>query len=111
MRKLFGFICKQLKIMGELTIRNNEANQQFEVEVDGELAYLSYRFHKGEIALMHTEVPKSLGGKGIASALAEHAMEFAREHKMPVMVYCPFVAAWLKRHPGYQGLVDAKYRG
>jgi predicted GNAT family acetyltransferase len=96
--------------MGELRIRNNERQQQFELEEDGELAFLSYRFHKGDIALMHTEVPKQLAGKGIASALAEHAMNFARDHKMPVMVYCPFVAAWLKKHPDYQELVDAKYR-
>ena len=74
---------------------------QFEVREKGELAFLSYRLHHGKIALMHTEVPEKLSGKGIASALAEYAMKYAREHHIPVIIYCPFVAAWLKRHPEY----------
>ncbi len=96
--------------MGPLEITNNEQQQQFQVHMDGELAFLEYRFNKGDIFLMHTEVPEKLGGKGIASALAEYAMKYAREHKIPVMVYCPFVSTWLKKHPEYRDVLDPKYR-
>ena len=96
--------------MAPLTIINNEQVQQFQVFVDGELAYLEYRLYKGDMALMHTEVPDKLSGKGIASALAEYALKYAREHKTPVMVYCPFVASWLKKHPEYRDVLDPKYR-
>jgi len=96
--------------MEPLTIINNEQQQQFQVRVEGELAYLEYRLSKGDIFLMHTEVPEKLGGRGIASALAEHAFKYAREHKIPVMVYCPFVASWLKRHPEQRDVLDKKYR-
>lgn len=97
--------------MEPIIISNNEKEQQFQVRMEGEMAYLEYRFYKGDIALMHTEVPDKLGGRGIASTLAEYAFSFAREHKMPVMVYCPFVAGYLKKHPEHLDLLDKKYRG
>lgn len=92
-------------------IRNNENNLQFEIEVDGEIAYLSYRFYKKDIAFMHTFVPKFLEGKGIASALARHAFEFANEKKKLVMVYCPFVSKFIKTHTEYDKQINPAYRG
>jgi predicted GNAT family acetyltransferase len=89
---------------------NNEKEMQFEVKQDGLLAYLSYRFYKNDIALMHTFVPKPLEGKGIAGALATTAFAFAKTSGHPVMVYCPYVAAFLKRHPEYQAQVDKQYQ-
>ena len=55
---------------------------------------------------MHTVVPEALSGKGHASALAHHALQWAKEHKKKVMVYCPFVAAYLKKHPEFNPLID-----
>ncbi len=92
------------------TVINNEIELQFEIHAADEVAYLEYRFYKKDIALMHTVVPDSLSGKGMASALAHHALEWAKEHGKPVMVYCPFVAAYLKRHPEYNGLIDKQYQ-
>jgi len=90
------------------TITNNTANKRFEVLLDDNYAFLEYRLHDGNIALMHTEVPDALGGKGIASALAVYAFNFAKENNLPVIVYCPFVATFLKRHPEYQSQVISK---
>lgn len=82
---------------------------QFEYREGDEIAKLEYRFYKKDIALMHTEVPKALGGKGIASALAEYAFDYAKQIHKKVMVYCPFVGAYLKRHPELNELVDEEY--
>lgn len=92
-------------------IRNNEVNLQFEIELEGEIAYLSYRYYKKDIAFMHTFVPEKLAGRGIASALAKHAFAYAFSHKKLVMVYCPFVSRFLKGHPEYQAQLDPAYRG
>jgi hypothetical protein len=97
--------------MEPIIILNNEEAQQFQVRIAGELAFLEYRYYKEDIALMHTQVPDILSGRGIASALAEYALNYARDHQIPVMVYCPFVAGYLKKHPEYEVLVDKKYRG
>jgi uncharacterized protein len=91
--------------METLNIINNEQRQQFQLEVEGELASLEYRLHDGQIVLMHTEVPQTLGGRGIGSALAEYALNYARANHLPAKVYCPFVATYVKRHPEYQDIV------
>ncbi len=96
--------------METLTITNDEKQQQFNVTVDGGLTYLQYRFYKNDIALMHTFVPDTLGGRGIASALAKFAFDYAKEKNQRVMVYCPFVAAFLKKHPEYNVQVDKQYQ-
>jgi predicted GNAT family acetyltransferase len=91
--------------MEPLTIINNEQRQQFQAIVEHELCSLEYRFSDGCIVLMHTEVPDKLSGKGIASALAAYAFDYARQHHMGVKVYCPFVVNWLRRHPEQQDVV------
>jgi uncharacterized protein len=95
--------------MDNVKVTNNEKQMQFEVHANGEVARLEYRFYKKDIALMHTVVPDRLSGRGIASILAQHALEWAKEHEKKVMVYCPFVAAYLKKHPEYNELVDKLY--
>lgn len=90
-------------------VTNNETQQRFEVHEGGEVAYLEYRYYKKDIALMHTFVPAILEGKGIAAELAQYALEWARENKKPVMVYCPYVGAFLKRHPEYNDVIDKNY--
>jgi predicted GNAT family acetyltransferase len=80
-------------------IINNVERQQFQVQIDGEVGYLEYRLSDGMLVLMHTEVPEKLSGRGIGSALAGYAFEYAREKGMSVKIYCPFVLAWLKKHP------------
>jgi uncharacterized protein len=88
-----------------IEVTNNSQQQQFEVKADGEMAVLQYRFHEGQIWLMHTEVPAQLEGKGIASQLAHYGLEWASANQLKVKVLCPFVAIYLKRHPEYLDIV------
>jgi len=90
-------------------IINNEKNLHFELTVaGGEPAYIEYRWYKGDLVLMHTFVPATLEGKGVASSLAHFALAYAKEKKLHVVVYCPFVAQYLKRHPEYSFLIQKK---
>jgi predicted GNAT family acetyltransferase len=90
-------------------ITNNASEMQFEILLDTEKAFLTYRFYKKSIAFMHTVVPKAHEGKGIASALAKAAFQYAEAHQKPVMVYCPFVSSFLKRHTEYRKQLDLTY--
>jgi predicted GNAT family acetyltransferase len=54
-------------------------------------------------------VPKSLTGQGIATALAKFGLDFARAHGHPIAIICPFVGAYIKRHPEYRDLLDRAY--
>ncbi|HWB94232.1 MAG TPA: GNAT family N-acetyltransferase [Puia sp.] len=91
--------------MQPIAINNNEQRQQFEVTMDGETAFLEYRYHDGKLVLMHTEVPEKLGGRGIATALAAYGFEFAKGKGLLVKIYCPFVLAYFKRHPELSPLI------
>lgn len=91
------------------TVLNNEEKLQFEVSLKGNLATLTYQFYKKDIALMHTEVPAALGGRGIATALAKAAFQYADQKKKLVMVYCPFVARFIKKNTEYRKQLDPQY--
>jgi predicted GNAT family acetyltransferase len=91
--------------MEPLTITDNLQNQQFQIFLEDERAFLEYRIKDDQLYLMHTEVPEKLGGKGVASALAAHAFNYARAHHMKVKAYCPFVVTWLKKHPEQMDIV------
>jgi hypothetical protein len=88
----------------------NEAHSQFELSIGGSTAILAYNRRHGALALIHTEVPLELRGKHIADALAEAALDYAREERLAVKPYCPFVAGYLKRHPEYADLVDRDFK-
>lgn len=99
-------IIKQKQMHGEIKITNNEQRLHFETLLDdGDYAFIEYRWHKGALALMHTLVPEKYNGKGIAGALAKFALEYAKEKKLGLVVYCPYVQAYMKRHPEYDFLL------
>lgn len=88
-----------------MDVRNHADEQRFEVELDGEQAFLEYSLQAGSITLYHTQVPPVLEGRGIGSALSKAGLDFARANRLKVVPSCPFVSAYLKRHPEYQDLV------
>ncbi len=91
--------------MDPILVVNNSAGQQFEVTVGSATAVLTYRLKGDRISLVHTMVPESMAGRGIGSALAKTALEYARDHQLRVLVLCPYVKEYLKTHPVYQPLV------
>lgn len=91
--------------MNSIAITNNEENQRFETRVGDELAFVEYRWHMGNIAFMHTYVPDVGRGQGLASALAKYVLEFAKHQKLKILVYCPYIAQYIKRHPEYESLI------
>jgi len=96
------FLCTEME---RYNIINNQQRQQFQAPVEGEIGFLEYRLHEGAIVLMHTEVPERLGGRGIATALAAAAFDYAQKQQLKVKVYCPFVRTYLNRHPELAHLV------
>jgi hypothetical protein len=80
-------------------------NGQFELERDGKVAFLQYTISGNVLELLHSEIPESLRGSGVASTLARTALDWAREKNMKVDVVCPFVAGFLRTHPEYSDLI------
>ena len=89
----------------EYNVIDNKERSRFEVALDGEFAHVDYRWHKGKMAIMHTEVPAAYEGKGIAAAMVKHVLGYARKEGLKILVYCPYTAMYIKRHPEYEDLV------
>jgi predicted GNAT family acetyltransferase len=86
-------------------MKNNEAEQRYEVAVPGGLAFTAYRLEPGRIVFTHTEVPKAAEGHGVGQELVRFALDDARARGLAVVPLCPFVAAFIERHPEYRDLV------
>ena len=78
---------------------------RFEIERDGKVAYLEYSMTGNVLGLIHTEVPAELRGLGLASSLAETALQYALKNKLKVDVICPSVHDYIAKHPEYADLV------
>jgi predicted GNAT family acetyltransferase len=50
-------------------------------------------------------VPAEVGGRGIAAALVEAAVNTARAEGWKVVPACSYAAVWMRRHPAYQDLL------
>jgi predicted GNAT family acetyltransferase len=74
------------------------------VSIDGQLALLEYALKDGVMTIRHTEVPKALGGRGIAGVLVRTALEFARAEGHRVRPACEYAVAWMAKHPEYDDL-------
>jgi predicted GNAT family acetyltransferase len=86
-------------------VRDNTERHRFELDADGHVAFSNYRRDDGTITIMHTEVPKELGGKGIGSALVRGLLEIVRAQGLKVVPLCPFVAGYIAKHPEYADLL------
>jgi predicted GNAT family acetyltransferase len=91
-----------------VTVVDNERELQYELRVDGERAGLiRYRRLEGAVALVHTEVDPDAEGHGLGTVLVQGALDDLRARGLKVVPVCPFVAAFIRRHPEYDDLVTA----
>ena len=86
-------------------IRDNAERHWFEVVVDGHLARADYVIDGDVITFTHTIVPPALEGRGIASRLIRHGLSEARDRRLRVVPQCPFVAAYIRKHPEWADLL------
>jgi predicted GNAT family acetyltransferase len=92
-----------------INVKHNRDDQQFEAEVSGGTALISYNEDGGVITFLHTEVPVEAEGKGVARALVVDALEYARDNKLKVVPECEYVASYVKKHREYDDIVDPEY--
>jgi|SRR6185503_19568893 len=85
---------------------NNTERRQFEIHEGEHLARLTYRLRGDVLDLIHTEVPRELEGQGYANELATAALEYAAQNSLLVKPTCPFVQAFIIRHPSYARLTS-----
>ena len=90
-----------------IEVRRNDGDQRYEAWVDGVLAgFADYQVTDVLIVFTHTEVDPAFEGRGVGGALARGALdEVAQDDSLRVVPRCPFIKAWIARHPDYAALV------
>jgi uncharacterized protein len=84
-----------------ITIERNDEARRYELRLDGELAgYVTYRTNPGRITFTHTIVHPEHEGKGLGSRLAKFVLDDAVSRGDTIVPRCPFIAAYLRDHPG-----------
>jgi len=92
-------------------VRETDAGNRFEVYEDGQLAGFADCVRYGDaVAIPHTEVDPARGGRGLASELIRVTLDSLRDRGTPVLPYCPFVSAYIAKHPEYLPLVPEQQR-
>lgn len=86
-------------------IRHNADASRFETEVDDHQCVLEYTLADDVISMNRVYVPPPVEGRGIAGAITRHALDHSREQGWKVIPRCPYVKAWIKRHPDYFDLL------
>jgi len=90
-----------------IELRDEPDEGAYVVEVDGERAgKAEYVVRDGRRVFVHTEVDKRFSGMGLGSRLARFALDDVRESDGKAVPLCPFIAAYIARHPEYEDLVD-----
>lgn len=94
-----------------MNIEHDIKNQEFYTTIDGKKAYVSYIADEHSLDIRHTIVAKELEGQGIASSLVKTAYDYAIEKGLRPVATCSYAAAWIKRHPEYNGCESKDYMG
>ena len=89
---------------GDRPVRDNKTQNRFELDVEGALAFANYRLTPAAVILTHTETPRALRGRGVASELVKGALELIRADGLKVVAGCGFVVDYLRKHPEFADL-------
>jgi len=90
---------------------DNPGAGRFELLVGADVAgYAGYRRTSSATSFTHTVIDPAFEGRGLGSVLARGALDATRAAGRDVLPYCPFIRAYIERHPEYLDLVPADRR-
>jgi predicted GNAT family acetyltransferase len=89
-----------------IAVQDNPGESRYELLLDEHMVgEILYRLAPGRVVLLHTEVLPSVEGKGLGARLVAGALDDIRARGLHVVPFCPFVRAYIRRHPDYADLV------
>ncbi|HEX9839673.1 MAG TPA: GNAT family N-acetyltransferase [Anaerolineales bacterium] len=92
----------------KLEVIHNAEKDRFETWIDNQLSKLDYLLDEDTIVMTHVGVYPEHRGQGVAGKLVEVALNYAEKNSLRVIPMCPYVAAYIRRHPQYIDLTKQK---
>ncbi|MEI8057501.1 MAG: GNAT family N-acetyltransferase [Actinomycetes bacterium] len=94
--------------MEDIVIADNTGLSRVEALIQTAVAgYAEYEELETARMFTHTIVSPEYEGRGVGSALARGALDLARSQGKTVLPRCPFIKAWIGKHPEYADLVGS----
>jgi predicted GNAT family acetyltransferase len=88
------------------SVVDNPEAQRYELTAEDErIGFVTYRMGPGEVALLHAEVNPAHERQGWGSRMVAGVLDDARQRGLKVRPVCPFVVAYIERHPDDRDLL------
>lgn len=92
--------------MDSSSIEIVRGDSRFELRLDGTVVgHVDFTDAGGVRTVPHTEVDPAHRGSGLAARLVADVLRATRAEGLKVDPVCPYVAAFIRRHPEFQDLV------
>jgi predicted GNAT family acetyltransferase len=79
---------------------DNDQARRYELWVgDDRVGFAAYRRETGRVVFTHTVIDPAHEGHGYGSTLARAVLEDAVSRGETIVPRCPFIRAWLEKHP------------
>jgi predicted GNAT family acetyltransferase len=88
-----------------MPVTDYPARMRYELDLDGETAFATYRLGPGEVVIPYTEVPPHLRGRGIGRTLVRGVLEDIRRRGLKVVPRCGFVARFVRDNAEFHDLL------
>ncbi len=89
-------------------VRDVPERDRYEIVRDGTtVGFTEYQRAVDLVVLSRTEIDPALKGQGLGGRLVQGALDHVRGLGLSVLPVCPFVQAWMAKHPDY---ADLDYR-
>ena len=97
----------------DTVVQDRPAEHRYEITVAGRLAgFAAYLDRPGgegggqRRVFIHTEIDPNYEGRGLAGVLVKAALADVRASGRRAVAVCPYVSAYIKRHPEEADIVD-----
>ena|SRR6218665_3622240 len=88
-----------------IPLKDNKEANRYEMVFENHLSLIEYELKGEAIYILHTEVSPALEGRGAGTAIVEKVLADIEKRGLALVPLCPFVVAYIKRHPQWERIV------
>jgi hypothetical protein len=80
--------------------------QEFQLDVNGEVARVNYRIENNQYLLVYSEVPYQLRGQGIGAILVKETFKYLEKHQLKAKAICGYIALVAQRDEHWKNIIE-----
>lgn len=89
-----------------MVVRHDKDRKMFTMDIDGEIAYVTYDLKNGKMFLTYSEVPYPLRGKGYGKELVEKTFEQLTKEGYTAVAVCSYIRAVARRSEKWNSIIE-----